>query len=104
MDARQDIDFLVLLVQQTLQIPDFRFQRSHALLQRFRVSSGKGATAEFVAGFALETDVGALRAAWPNAVATDLFTSAAITGLGDTALGGVADLDHFHRKNAGHFG
>lgn len=103
MDSRQHIDLLVLLIQQVLQILHLGFQRSHSLLERLRISSGKGATTEFVTGLALETDIGALGATWSNAVAANLLTSAAITGLRNTALRTIADLDHFHGENARHF-
>jgi hypothetical protein len=46
-----------------------------------------------------------LGAAWSDAVATNLFASASITGLGDPALSaGATDLDHFHGQDTGHFG
>jgi hypothetical protein len=57
-----------------------------------------GSSTKFIAGLALEPDVGALCAAWANSVATNLFASTSVTGLSDTALCAVADLDHFHRK------
>lgn len=93
----EHVDLLVLLIEEVLEISHLGLQRAHPILERLCVSSGEGATAEFVAGLALETDVGTLGAARSNAVATDLLASTAIAGLGDTALGAVAHLDDFHR-------
>lgn len=104
MDSREHIDLFVLLIQQVLEIPDFRLQRAYSFLQGFGVAARESATTQFIARFALEANVGALSATWSDAVTTDLLASASITGLGNTTLGAVADLDHFHRKNSRHFG
>lgn len=42
--------------------------------------------------------------AWTDSITANLLASASITGLGDTTLGAVADLDHFHRENSRHLG
>lgn len=105
MYPRKHIDLLILLVQQVLQISDFRLQGSHSFLQRFGIATREGPAAQLVARSALETNIGALCAAGSNAIASDLFTSTSVTGLGDPALcAGAADFDHFHGQDTWHFG
>jgi hypothetical protein len=104
-NAREHVDFLILFVQQILEISDLCLEGSHTFLQRFGISTWERAAAQFVACFALETNVGALGTAWSNAIAANLLASATITGLGDPALSaGATNLDHFHGQDTGHFG
>jgi hypothetical protein len=60
MHLGQHFDFLVLLVQQVLELSDLALERPHSLLKRFRIASGKGTATEFVTGAAFEPDVGTL--------------------------------------------
>jgi len=102
---REHVDLLILLIQQFLQIFDLRLQRSYSFLQRLGITTRESTAAQLITRFALETNVGALGAAGSDAVATNLLTSAPITGLGDPALtAGATDLDHFHGQDTGHFG
>ena len=104
MNAREHIYLFILFVQQILEISNFGLQGAHSFLQRLGVSTGEGTATELVAGFAFEADIGALCTTGTDAVATDLLASATITGLGDTTLRAVPDLDHFHRENSRHVG
>lgn len=104
MQARENVDLLILFVEETFQFPHFGFQCPYAVLQRLCIASREGTTAELVARAALEADVGTLGAAGPDAIAANLFTSTSIAGLGNAALGAVAHADHLHRDNARHCG
>lgn len=104
MDARKQFNFFIFFVQKILEIAHFRLQRPNPLLQRLGVSSRKRSSTQLVASLALESDRGALAAARADAVASDFFAPTSIAGLGNTALGVVAHLDHFHRQDARHGG
>lgn len=105
MYPREHVNLLILLVQQILQVFDLCLQGSHSFLQRLGITTGESTAAQLITRFALETNVGALGTAWSDAIATNLFASATITGLGDPALSaGATDLDHFHGQDTGHFG
>lgn len=101
----QHVDLLILLIQQVLQIFDFGLQGSHSFLQRLGITARERPTAQLVARLALEPNVGTLCAAGTNAIASDLFASASVAGLGNPTLcTGAADLDDFHRQDTRHFG
>lgn len=100
----EHVNFLVLFVEQVLEFADLALELADAFLERLGVAARKGAAAEFVAGAALEADVGALRACRAGAVAANLFAAAPVAGLGDAALRAGADFDDLHGKNAGHLG
>lgn len=102
MDARKHVNLLVFLVEQLLEFAYFGLEHAHALLERLGVSSGKGATAELVAGLALESNVGALRAARADAVAAYFLGAASVTCLSNAGLAVGADLDDLHGQNSGH--
>lgn len=104
MHLGQHIDFLILLVQQILQFPDFGLQRANSLFQRFGVAAWECSSAELVARLALEADVGTLRAARSDPIAAYLLAATAITGLGNPALRTRPNLDNFHRQYSRHFG
>lgn len=86
MQFGEHVDFLVLFVQQVLEITHLGFQDAHALFQTLGVASGKCAATELIAGAALEANVGTLGAAGANTVASYFFASASVTGLGDATL------------------
>lgn len=104
MYTREHINLLILFIQQVLEIPNFRLQGAHSFLQRLGISTRESTATELVASFAFEADIGALCTTGTDAVATDFLASATITGLGDTTLRAVPDLDHFHRENSRHVG
>ena len=104
MDPRENVDLLILFVQKILQIFNLCFQGSYTFLQGLGIATRERAAAQFITRFALEPNIGALGTAWSDAVTTNLFTSATITGLGDPTLSaGTTDLDHFHGQDTGHF-
>lgn len=104
MDLGQDIDFLLLLLQQILQLPHFGLQAPHSLLQALRVSPGEGPATELVTRPALEADIGALRTARSDSIAADFLAPTSITSLGYPTLRIRADFDDFHGKYARHRG
>lgn len=102
MDARQHVDLLIFLVEQLLELAYFGLEHAHALLERLGVSSREGAAAELVAGLALESNIGALRAAWADAVAAYFLGATSVACLSNAGLAVGADLDHFHGQNSRH--
>lgn len=104
MHPRQHVDLLILLVQYIFQFSNLRFQRTDPFLQRLGVTSREGPSTQLVARLAFEPDVGTLRAARSDSIASYLFTPTPVTGLSDTTLCACADLDHFHGEYAWHRG
>lgn len=102
MNAGEHVDLLIFLVEQLLELAHFGLQHAHTLLERLGVTPGEGATAELVAGLALESNVGALRAARADAVATYFLGATSVAGLSNAGLAVGADFDHFHRQNSRH--
>jgi hypothetical protein len=96
MNSREHIDLLVLLIKQLFQLADLCLQESYALFERLCVTSGKRATAELIAGLALEANVGALCATRANAIAAYLLRTASIACLCDAGLAARPDFDNFH--------
>jgi hypothetical protein len=103
-DAGKHVNLLILLVEQFLQLAYFSLQEPYSLLQRFGVPSGKGTTAELIAGLTLEADVGALGAARTDAIAAYLLGATAVACLGNAGLAIGADFNHFHGQDSGHDG
>jgi len=93
----QHIDLFILFVQQVFEIADFGFQHANAFLERFGVSAGKSPPAELIAGATLKPNIGTLRARRSDSIASYLFASASVTGLGYPALRAGAHLDDLHR-------
>ena len=104
MDFGQDVDLFVLFIQQVFELLDLRLQRPDPFFQRLGVPSRKRSPAEFIARLALEPHRCALRAAWRDAVASDLLGPASIAGLSNSTLRTRAHLDHFHREYSRHLG
>lgn len=102
MNPRKNVDFLILLVQQVLQLLHFRFQRPHPFFQRLRISSRESPSAKLVACFALEAHIRTLRTAGGNAVTSYFLASTSVTGLRDPTLCTRPNFYDFHRKNSRH--
>lgn len=102
MNLGQHVDLLILLIQQVFQFSDFEFERSHSIFERFGISAREGSSTELIAGLAFESDIGALGAAWANAITANLLASASIAGLRNTTLCCIAHPDDLHGQNARH--
>jgi len=104
MDPGEYVDFLVLLIEQLLQLPHLRLQLSYPFLQRLGVSTWKRSTTELIARLAFESNIDALCATRSDAVASNLLRPAAVASLGYTRLVACAHFDNLHRKYSRHFG
>lgn len=102
MDSGKHIDLLVFLVEQLLQLADLSFKQPHALFERLCITSWERPSTELVASLAFKANVGALCAAWANAIAAYLLRAASVAGLCDAGLAARADLDNFHRQYTRH--
>lgn len=102
MNPRQNVDFLILLVQQVLQALHFRFQRPHPFFQRLRISSRESPSAQLVACFALEAHVRTLSTAGGDAVTSDFLAPTSVTGLCNPTLCTSPNFYDFHGKNPRH--
>ena len=89
-------------VQQILQLLDLTLQRSYTLFQRLGITPWESSTAQFIAGFALEANVGTLRTARGDAITANLLASASIASLRNSTLSTGANLDHLHGKDSRH--
>lgn len=102
MHPGEDIDLLVLLIEQVLELAHLGLERPDPLLEGLGVATRKGASAELVAGAALEPHRGALRACRAHSVTADLLASTTIARLRDAALRSRPDLDDLHGQDARH--
>lgn len=102
MDARQDINLLVFLVQEIFQFPHFGFQRPDPFFQGLSVTSRESSSTKLIAGLTHEADVGALRTAGRDSITAYFLAPTAITSLSNPALSTRPHLDDLHWENARH--